>query len=276
MKPEAYQIMDDCDESYWWYRVRREIIADAVLRYFPPGANLLDYGCGHGATAERLVHFGYHLVVTDLAESARARCLQRQLEVIAPDDLDQHRGGSFDGVLACDVLEHVEDDAKLLPRLYSLLRPGGLLLVTVPACEFLWSGEDYVSEHFRRYDGRGLVRVLRTAGLELIWRSHFNTLLFPPVATVILWKRLFRPREMYRSNVRPLPLWLDETLGRIFSVERLVLRYLRFPIGTSLIAIARRPFYSEIRSGRGSREPYPRAESAPRVLDRAEPSSHPQ
>jgi SAM-dependent methyltransferase len=241
MKAEAYQIMDDCEESYWWYRVRREILADTVRRFVAPGSDLLDFGSGHGATADRLARDGYRMVVTDRAETARAMCLRRGLAVVEPDALEEFAGDGFDGVLACDVLEHVEDDAALLRRLRDLLRPGGLVLVTVPTCEFLWSGEDYVSDHFRRYTGRGLVKLLRSEGLELVWESHFNTLLFPEVALVILWKRLFRPREMYRSNVRPLPAWIDATLGRIFSMERSGLRHLRFPIGTSLIAIARRP-----------------------------------
>jgi SAM-dependent methyltransferase len=276
MKAEAYRIMDDCDESYWWYRVRREIIADTVLRFVPTGASLLDFGCGHGATAERLAHSGYRLLVTDLAESARARCLRRQLEVVAPEDLEEHRGTGFDGVLVCDVLEHVEDDAALLLRLRHLLRPGGILLVTVPACEFLWSGEDYVSEHVRRYNSRGLVSVFRSAGLDLLWKSHFNTLLFPVVASVILWNRLARPREMYRSNVKPLPGWLDDALGRIFSMERSTLRYVQFPIGTSLIAIARRPVGPAARTGQGSRASFAREETAPCARDRAEPLDHPR
>jgi SAM-dependent methyltransferase len=242
MKAEAYQIMEDCEESYWWYRVRREIIAETVQRFFPPGADLLDFGSGNGATAERLARSGYRVVVTDRAETARMRCLERGLEVVAPEDLEERQGQGFDGVLACDVLEHVEDDEALARRLQGLLRPGGLLLVTVPACAFLWSGEDYVSEHFRRYSRRGLRNVLRSAGLEPVWRSYFNSLLFFPVASVIVGNRLFRPREMYRSNVQPLPSWLDAALGRVFSLERRALRYLRFPIGTSQIAVARRPW----------------------------------
>jgi 2-polyprenyl-3-methyl-5-hydroxy-6-metoxy-1,4-benzoquinol methylase len=276
MKAEAYQIMEDCEESYWWYRARREIIAETVRRFVPRGANLLDFGCGHGATAERLARSGYRVVVTDLAESARARCLQRRLEVFEPDDIEEKRGAGFDGVLACDVLEHVEDEATLLLRLCHLLRPGGHLLVTVPACEFLWSGEDYVSEHVRRYNGRGLVSALRSAGLDLVWRSHFNTLLFPAVASAIVWKRLVRPREMYRSNVQPLPRWLDDTLGRIFSMERPALRYLRFPIGTSIIAVARRPVRSAARTGPGGCESFPLEETAPWHRDRADSSGHPR
>ena len=103
--------------------------------------------------------------------------------------------GLADCVLACDVLEHVEDDFGMLLNLRRALRPNGCLLVTVPAYEFLWSGEDYVSEHVRRYRRSTLLEKSKPAGLEPAWSSYFNTFLFPLVAATILAKRIFRPRE---------------------------------------------------------------------------------
>ena len=239
MKAEAYQIMEDCEETYWWYRVRREIIGDTVRRFVAPGYDVLDFGCGTGATADRLRRLGYRATGTDIAEPALDACRRRGLPVVDPDE-PWPPGEGFDCVLACDVLEHVEDDATLLRRLRDALRPGGLVLVTVPAYEFLWSGEDYVSDHVRRYTHRGLATILRAADFEVVWWSYFNTVLFPQVLAAILWKRVFRPRDMYRSNVQPLPGWLDGTLGHAFALERLWLRRLRFPFGMSLIAVARR------------------------------------
>jgi SAM-dependent methyltransferase len=253
MKPEAYRIMDECEQSYWWYRVRREIIADTVERFVPRGGRLLDFGCGHGATAERLAQRGYDVRVTDRADSARAACRARGLAVVEPDELAAWGEEGFDCVLACDVLEHVENDAALLSRLRALSHPEGLVLVTVPAYEFLWSGEDYVSEHVRRYTRRRLVRVLRAAGLEPLWQSHFNALLFAPVAAAIIGTRLFRPRALYQSNIQPLPPPLDSLLGRIFALERPCLKRLRFPFGTSLIVVAR---------GAGRTSATPRASAA--------------
>jgi SAM-dependent methyltransferase len=239
MRAEAYRIMEGCEETYWWYRVRREIIADTARRFVPPGGDVLDYGCGHGATADRLRRLGYRVTVTDVAATALDACRRRGLPVVDPNDLGPP-GDGYDLALACDVLEHVEDDAALLRRLRDALQPGGLVLVTVPAYEFLWSGEDYVSEHVRRYTRRRLASVLRASGFEVTWESYFNTVLFPPILAAILWKRLFRPRDLYRSNVEPLPPRLDAALGRAFALERPWLRHLRFPFGLSLIAVARR------------------------------------
>jgi hypothetical protein len=114
-----------------------------------------------------------------------------------------------------------------------------LFVGTVPAYEFFWSGEDYVSSHFRRYTRPSLARNLGAAGYEVLWSSHFNTLLFPLAASMIMAKRLFHPRDMYRSNVEPLPAWRNWLFRGIFSWERGLLRRLRLPFGLSVIVVAR-------------------------------------
>jgi hypothetical protein len=108
----------------------------------------------------------------------------------------------------------------LLKTFHRTLRPLGTLIATVPAYEFLWSGEDYVSEHLRRYTRKRLTRTLRSAGFENIWCSYYNTFLFPVVLLVTLGKRLFFPREMYCSNIKPLSEWQNELLYKVFAFER--------------------------------------------------------
>ena len=100
------------------------------------------------------------------------------------------------------------------------LKPEGVLLVTVPAYEFLWSGEDYVSEHRRRYTRRRLSRVFRQAGYEIIKLSYFNTLLFPAQVMTILCQRLFVPRSMYRSHIRPLGSTVNALLTRLMAASQ--------------------------------------------------------
>jgi SAM-dependent methyltransferase len=173
-----------------------------------------------------------------VSDEMRAACRERGIPTIALDE----RGlppASADCVLACDVLEHVEDDRALLGTLCHVIRPGGLFIGTVPAYEFLWSGEDYVSSHFRRYTKSTLNGRLESAGHEVVWSSYFNTLLFPLAASVILAKRLFRPRDMYRSNVAPLPGWQNTLFRSVFAKERGLLRWLRLPFGLSIIFVAR-------------------------------------
>jgi SAM-dependent methyltransferase len=238
MKDEAYRLMADLDETYWWFQARREIVCDVVKRFAPAGGAILDYGGGTGAMAAQLGRHGYRVTAADVSKEMLAACRARGIPVI---DLDERAipAVSADCVLACDVLEHVEDDVSLLRELRGAIRPGGLLIATVPAYEFLWSGEDHVSNHFRRYTRATLARSLRAADYELVWSSYFNTLLFPLAAAVILSKRLLRPRDMYRSNVEPLPGWQNSLFRAVFSKERTLLRWLRLPLGLSLIVVAR-------------------------------------
>ncbi|HEY2588474.1 MAG TPA: class I SAM-dependent methyltransferase [Tepidisphaeraceae bacterium] len=239
MKDEAYKLMREREGSYWWYRARREIICDAVARHVPPAARLLDYGCGTGATARALRDAGFDLTAADVSDHSLVACREAGLPTI---DLrvEPLPVGSMDAVLACDVLEHVEDEAGLLRQLRQALRHDGRLILTVPAYEWLWSGEDYVSQHVRRYTRRSLLAAVRGAGLAPRWCSYFNTLRAPAVAGAILTKRLLAPRAMYRSNVEPLPHWLNERLYRIFRLERSALRHVRFPFGTSVLLVADR------------------------------------
>jgi 2-polyprenyl-3-methyl-5-hydroxy-6-metoxy-1,4-benzoquinol methylase len=238
MKPQAYSLMKELEHSYWWYRARREIICDAVARHLSPGAAVVDFGSGTGATSIKLRDAGFAVTAADVSEHALSACRAAGLPSI---DLRQQwiPDASADCVLACDVLEHVEEDVELLIKLRRALRPGGRLIVTVPAYEFLWSGEDYVSEHFRRYTQKTLLQAIKSAQYAPIWCSYFNTFLSPMVVGTILTKRLFRPRDMYRSNVERLPHWLNELLYSVFALERSALENITFPVGTSILLVAR-------------------------------------
>jgi 2-polyprenyl-3-methyl-5-hydroxy-6-metoxy-1,4-benzoquinol methylase len=239
MRAEAYEIMEEQEATYWWYCVRRQIIGDVVSRFVRPGGRILDFGCGAGATTAQLIAQGYRATGTDRSERALRVSRSRGVPVVSID-YDWASEGGVDCVLLCDVLEHVENDHALLLSLGETLRPGGIVIVTVPAYEFLWSGEDFVSEHVRRYTGRGLGAVLDSAGFEVVWRSYFNTLLFPAVVAAILWNRLCRPRAMYRSNVGELPEPVNVAFTHVFAIERRILALTPLPFGTSVIAVAKR------------------------------------
>jgi SAM-dependent methyltransferase len=238
MREQAYRLQEHLDDSYWWFQARREIVCDVVGRFVAPGRDVVDYGCGTGAIAARLRERGYRVVGAEVSEEMLEACRRRGVPTI---DLNKESipRASADCVLACDVLEHAEDDVGLLRRLREAVRPGGLLIGTVPAYEFLWSGEDYVSGHYRRYTRATLRRSLKSGDYEILWSSYFNTLLFPLAFSVILGKRLFRPRDMYDSNVVPVSKWQNAFLRSVFVKERGLLRWLRLPFGLSIIFAAK-------------------------------------
>ena len=143
----------------------------------------------------------------------------------------------FDVVLALDVLEHLDDDATALAEAARLLKPGGTLVVTVPALPSLWGAQDVVSHHRRRYTKRTLRGLFARAGLPAPEVTYFNTLLLPPLAAVRWLARARGPSTEPPSDFeKNRPGLANELLARVFALERHLLRHLSLPVGVSLLA----------------------------------------
>lgn len=237
MEKVGYDIMEDVGDTYWWYQARREIIADVIARYVPNGERIIDFGSGNGATAALLQDRGYRVVAADISPLALDGCRRRGLDVI---DLRSHSlpERAAECIILADVLEHVADDAGLLADIRRASVPGGIVLATVPAYQFLWSGEDHISRHYRRYRLPQLAMAMNKGGFELIWASYYNTILLPAIIVVLLTKRVFRPSQIYKSDINPLGDGINNILCRIFRAEGRILRHITFPFGASIIAVA--------------------------------------
>jgi SAM-dependent methyltransferase len=170
----TYQIEAQLERHHWWFQGRRRIL-DRMLAGLqpplPPGARALDVGCGTGANGPVLAARAAFAVGIDaspvplgLGERTHAARLRGDANALPFPD------GSFDLVVALDVLEHLDDDAGGARELYRVLRPGGVALIFVPALRLLWGLQDDVSHHRRRY-GRAQLRALVAASGLQIQRS---------------------------------------------------------------------------------------------------------
>jgi SAM-dependent methyltransferase len=236
--------MFELEDSYWWFVARRHLVHDLLVRYRPrrAGVRVVDVGCGTGATLSMLARFG---VVTGIDRSADAL---RYSVLRGPYELVQGRAeelpvgdGSADIVTALDVLEHIGDDTRAVAEFARALRPGGVLLVTVPAGPALWSEHDEALDHVRRYRAAQLHRLLVEAGLEVERLSPVICALLFPVAALRLFQRL-RPRRKGRPRtafiVPPRPVnWL---LTALLLLETRWLVRFDLPAGVSLMAVARK------------------------------------
>jgi len=246
MRDDVYDTTFELEGRHWWYRARRAIVLDTAKAWLPTGTGtprILDYGCGTGLN---LVALGQLGDAYGLEPHPRAVALARsrgvRVEPMAEAATEHPFGGDFDLICMLDVLEHVEDDAAALVRLRSWLRPGGRLLLTVPAYPWMWSDEDDVSHHLRRYTRPRLRRAIEAAGLSPCKLSHFNATLMGPQAVVAATQRLvgrWRPRELH-SNLGPLPSVLNEALRRILATEVPILRRVDLPVGSSIVCVAER------------------------------------
>ena len=240
MKDEAYDKNYRFENDYWWFRARNRIVLEHIRQHTRGnGMAVLDYGCGTGRMMELMAEFG-DVRGCDASGRALDYCRARglkQLFTAAPDCSNLEH---YDLITMLDVLEHADDDESLLRNLAAHLNPGGRLVITVPALRCLWSGEDYVSEHKRRYTKSQLVRAVRDAGLRPLRVSYFNTLLLPLIFLHIKLNTILNPESRKHSNLNELPPWINRLLTAIFGLEIPLLRLTNLPVGMSLLCVAER------------------------------------
>jgi SAM-dependent methyltransferase len=232
------------DEHHWWYRGRRRIIR-AELDRLPLRADtrVLDAGCGSGRTLVELVDYG---AVSGLELNAEAAELARgrDLGEVVVGRLEELPWAeeTFDLITCLDVIEHVPDDVEALVELRRVCRPGGWLLVTVPAYQALWSRHDEANHHFRRYSRRSLRRAAVTAGWTVKRMTAFNSVLLAPAAAVRVAQRRLGPPNGYTSDLDLGPAWLNDVLEWPLTLEAGWLgRGRTLPAGLSLLALLWRP-----------------------------------
>ena len=230
------------EDRHWWYRGRRSVLERVIdeLR-LPARARILDAGCGSGRNMVDLAHHG---TVTGVELSGTSVALARARsagEVIEGSVLEMpFESASFDFAVSLDVIEHLADDLSALRELRRVVAPGGALLVTVPAYQWLWSGHDEINHHHRRYTRRSLQGVAEQAGWETVRTTYFNSFLLP-VAILLRGLDRFSSKTTESSLdlwVPPAPLnWL---LERPLALEAtLIGRRGRIPAGLSLLTLFR-------------------------------------
>jgi SAM-dependent methyltransferase len=230
------------EDRHWWYRGRREVIERVIADLkLPARARILDAGCGSGRNMIELVRHGTVSGVELSGPSVEVARARGAGEVIAGSVLDMpFDSDSFDLSVCLDVIEHLDDDVGALRELRRVLAPGGSLLVTVPAYQWLWSGHDEVNHHHRRYTRRSLQRVAEQAGWEQVRTTYFNSLLLPLAILLRVLDRFSRKTTESSLDLWVPPQPLNWLLERPLALEAaLIGRGGRIPAGLSLLAVFR-------------------------------------
>ena len=236
----VYDRMAAHDSTHWWYRARRDILSDYLTRYgaLPRDARILEIGCGTGHNLPMLASFG-DVDAIEIDPAARAIASERLGRPVGDAPLPALPGvarGSYDLVAVLDVVEHIEDDVAALKGMASLLKPGGKILIAVPAHQWMWSAHDVVNHHHRRYSKATLKTAIERAGLKPDKLGYFNTLLFPLAAAARIAGRMTGRDD---SDDSPPPPVVNSLFETIFRLERHMVGRVPMAPGVSIVTLAR-------------------------------------
>ena len=244
MDPNEYALMDAVEDRMWWYRAAHAQLIDAITRRpGPAGTPVLDAGCGTGGVLRRLreAFGGRPLYGIDYHAAAAARARDKSAAAVASGDLNAlpFTNGAFGAAISADVLCHrtiVPEQA--LAELHRVLRPGGTLVLNLPAFNWLKSAHDSRVHTARRFTSRETAALLGDAGFVAVETRYWNSFLLP---LMVLQRKVLATDEDGASDVAPFPPWLDRTLHGVTVIERrLSALGVRYPAGGSVLAVATR------------------------------------
>jgi ubiquinone/menaquinone biosynthesis C-methylase UbiE len=245
METAEYRTMYDLETSYWWFRNIHDIMTDMLD--VSPGSRLLDAGCGTGGLLLRLRELSPNSYGFDLSADALPFWHERGIDqhtALASINEIPYAENSFDAVISVDILEvDGVDDQRAYSELVRVTKPGGRVLLVVPAYQWMMTAGHHQAVHaVRRYNKKS-VRAL-AAGLPLTIErvTHGFAFLFPLVGGVRLWNRWQERRGNVevKSELQPYPPLINNTLYGITNLERYLLRHMDMPFGSSLIMVARK------------------------------------
>ena len=240
------------EDTSWWFQYRAQVLIDMAERYFVRETETLDIGGGNGYTTSRMQQAGFQTALLEPSYEACRHAKARGISRVfcgTMDDFDD----SISQCMMLDVLEHIEDDVGFLRALRPKISAGGVLLLTVPALRILWSSEDEMAGHFRRYHLPDLCKLLEKSGFQVIYGTYFFSFLFLPVLVVRvgmerigILKRQEKRSEEERKKIMKAQFEertgiIGRVLGWFEAWERArLLAGKSLPFGSSVLCVARK------------------------------------
>lgn len=243
MQESVYAVDARLERDHWWYVGRRKLFADLIRQLnVDCGEPVLDIGTSSGTNLRLLRDLGFSDVTgLDFSEEAIRFCSEAGLGQVRRGDITEmpFQNDQFSLVLATDIIEHVDDDAKALREVARVLKPGRTALITVPAFPSLWGFQDDVSLHKRRYRMRPLIERIQSAGLQPRQSFHFNYLLFGPIWSARQVMKVWR--HGYRSESEVNNPLMNRILTAIFGWDVKLAPRFAPPFGVSILVTAQKP-----------------------------------
>lgn len=244
-KQEYFSELAELEENNFWFRSRNRVIVWALGHYFPSATSFLEVGCGTGYVLSginrsfpKIQLWGSEIYCTAL-EFAAARVENATLFQMDARKIPYEN--EFDVIGAFDVLEHIEEDKKVLQQIYRAVKPGGGTILTVPQHPFLWSQQDEAACHIRRYRKLELKKKVEDAGFRVERSTSFVSLLLPLMVLSRLCKRAHQDQYDPMAELK-MGIFANTILENIMNIERVLIKWgIDMSVGGSLLVIAKKP-----------------------------------
>jgi SAM-dependent methyltransferase len=246
MEDSIYEIMNEIEDEHWWYVSKRNII-HYILKYYLPDisaeSKILEIGCCTGGNLKYFSNYYNNISGLEVNKTAikYARIkTNNKMQIMCgllPFNMDI-KENDYNLIFMLDVLEHIEDDQAAIDEVYRIIGQNGYLAITVPAFQFLWSKNDVINDHKRRYTIKQLIKLGEKANFHrIVFSTYYNLFLSIPIVIIRLFNKIFK----IENNELDLPnKLLNKILIKIMSFERFLLKYIKFPFGISAIIILKK------------------------------------
>jgi SAM-dependent methyltransferase len=241
MQPDEYATMFRVEQTHWWYRTLHRLIFETLDTELPDWREnrILDVGCGTGSILKQLGNPEKNVGV-DLAPEAISFCHERGLNNVQQADVAAlpFSDGSFAAVICSSVLYHqwVKDVGGAVREMHRVLRPGGLLLLNVPAFRFLHSAHDEAVMTARRFTRNDIRFLLAENGFAIRRLTYWTTLLFP----LAVIARTFGGSKMGRYFDEAETSLSHRAFAQVMTLELILLKKFSLPFGVAVFAVARK------------------------------------
>lgn len=247
IKDHALEYIDDetainIEDTLWWLTGRKTIIQKYLQAALQKGVikKIMDIGCGSGGNFDVLSKFGDVMgVERSVTLAKRAKYRNIASIVYNKDFFEIDFEEDINLFTLFDVLEHIQDDSAFISRLAKKACPNHMLLISVPACKFLYSQHDQILHHYRRYSKKELQALLQHNGYEIIVSSYFMFFFFPAALLLRLKEKYLSLKNQTQINIGKAPTCLNKLLINVMRAEAFLSQFVSFPIGLWIFVLAK-------------------------------------
>lgn len=244
-KSSYFSELAGLEENNFWFRCRNQLIVWALKKYAPNFCFFLEIGCGTGFVLSGIKNAfpDKHLMGSELFTQGLifASTRQPQIHFMQMDAKNIPFVAEFDSIGAFDVLEHVKEDEQVLGQIHQALKPEGIVLLTVPQHQWLWSPIDDYACHVRRYSAKELKKKLEQAGFNVLRSTSFVSSLLPAMVCSRFMQKIFPPKNLNAKAELEINPALNTLFEKILGLEiKMIQLGINFPLGGSRLVVAQK------------------------------------